>query len=176
MMNMKPTASHIEKVEFPKEVHDLATLLEVIQNKDKVTAFLKAIDEHAAKANLLIEKVGKAEQIGKLFESAKAKEEKATEILNEVNQKAAEILAAAENKALLLTSNAESNADKLLSEAEAARAQAIQDATAAKESKMFAEKALESATAKFQEVESKQSRLDKELAEIDRKKTLLAQL
>lgn len=176
MMSMNPTASNIEKIEFPKEIRDVSTLLELIQNKDKVAAFLKAIDEHASKANALIEKVGKAQEIGKLWEAARAKEQKATELLSDAENRASNILRDSEEKSALLMANAESNADKLLSEAEAARAAAIQDATQAKEDKTSSEKASKELEAQIKVMESKQARLDKGLAEIERKKALLAQI
>lgn len=173
---MGPTGTKLDKIVFPAEFQTVLGLLEIIQNKDAIKKITDDIKKHADKANSLIEKVGKAQEIDRLHSLAKAKHEEIDVISTKAQQDASELISEAEEKASMLTSQAKEAAQEMLSHADEANKKAIsreKDSQALQSELKTLQAQLDAAN---QAQKKREADLDKRESDIVRKESILAQL
>jgi hypothetical protein len=173
---MGPNGTKLDKVVFPAEFQSVLGLLEIIQNKDAIKKVTDDLKKHADKANALIEKVGKAQEIERLHATALEEQKQSGLVIQQATDTALKLVSDAEEKAGYLTSQAKEAAQEVLSHAEGASKQAIQrekDSKALQGDLKTLQAQLDAAN---QAQQKRQTDLDKRETDIQRKESILAQL
>lgn len=171
-----PKSKKYKSVELPSFVNDLGSLIAFIQDKKAISDHYEKLNNLIKEVNFGIEKLGKVEDIDRIYSEAELREQTAKEALEDAKEKADQVILDATLEATMLVSEAKEESDSLLGTAKARELETLaahnavtqrENAVKAQESRL---KALE------QDLQAREHELAERAAEVERKRSILSQL
>jgi len=173
---MGPKSTQFIDVKYPHSMDTLSGLLEVLKDPKKFAEQTKALQDYMDQAKKTIETLAKAEEIDGLLADTKQKHAIASDLHDKAQAEADTILDNANAEAEQIMEEAKANAKALMDKANSLASQASKDSADARDQKAQYAKLVEDATKKAADLAKKEAELAAAAQEIERKRTLLAQL
>jgi len=165
-----------KSVDYPPGVTDLFSLIRFLDDRKEYQRYAEEITGLIAEANTAIEKVGKANEIDKLYSAAKADRDRVAGLNEKAVKEAQKILDEAKSESLNLIARAKEDLEK--AEAERSKYEMLTKAKSAElsEREALLEKAEKEAKERSAALDAREAEVTAALDAIEEKKRILASL